>query len=50
MPYGHTLPQVTGPGHILAPDKVCATHTDLATSHLAASRSRAIGAQRATIL
>ena len=22
MPYGHTLPQVTGPGHILAPDRV----------------------------
>ena len=22
MPYGHTLPQVTGPGHILAPDRL----------------------------
>ena len=21
MPYGHTSPQVTGPGHILAPDR-----------------------------
>ena len=24
MPYGHTLPQVTGPGHILAPDRLAA--------------------------
>ena len=22
MPYGHTSPQVTGPGHILAPDRL----------------------------
>ena len=25
MPYDHTSPQVTGPGHILAPDRSCGT-------------------------